>query len=731
MTIKIIPYKCVCGANIKYIEKHYKTKKHQMFIKKINNTKLPEISTEQKYIIDSIQNNNVIVDSVAGSGKTTTNLFIAKSYLNLNILLLTYNSKLKIETREKIKIHEITNMEIHSYHSFCVKYYDDECFVDMKIIKLLENNKPMKKKINFNLIILDEAQDITPLYYQLICKINYDNNQQAKYCLLGDKYQSIYGFNKSDYRFLILAKDIFNFNNFNWVNTKLSTSFRISYEMSEFINNCMLNTNRIQSNKITNNKPRYIICNTFKKSENYSLTLNEIKFYLKLGYKPDEIFILASSIKSGKVPIRILENLIKTKLHNIPIYIPISDDEKLDDEVLKDKMVFSTFHQTKGLERKVVIVFNFDSSYFAFYKKNNNPKICPNELYVATTRAKEWLSLIHHSGNNYLDFINIQNLNKYCTIIGNIEYTDQYSSNSLTPIPVTDLIRNLSTEIINNCISYLHIKQIKHESSSLDIPIKTKQKNGYELVSEITGTAIPSYYELLRTSKMTIYDEILKKNYIINLHNNNNNNYFIDSNENNDFIDVYKIDLNNITPEELLLITNIYCSYRSEYIFKLYQINNYNWLSKENLNLCIERLNNLNITVKAKYEQYIEINEGKPELFNKRIKGSIDCIDNNNIYEFKCVYKLEDIHYLQVALYMYLNEITRDSNDNKLYNYYLYNILTDEMIQIISSITQLKELVSYLFHSKYFNEINISDDLFINNINNIKLQYIDYDNIHK
>ena len=95
------------------------------------------------------------------------------------------------------------------------------------------------------------------------------------------------------------------------------------------------------------------------------------------------------------------------------------------------------------------------------------------------------------------------------------------------------------------------------------------------------------------------------------------------------------------------------------------------------------------------------------------------------------MHKLEDIHYLQVALYMYLKEITRDSNDNKLYNYYLYNILTDQMIQIMSSITQLKELVSYLIHSKYFNEINISDDLFINNINSIKLQYIDYDNINK
>ena len=91
MTIKIIPYKCICGANIKYIDKHYKTKKHQIFIKKINNTKLPEISTEQKYIIDSIQNNNVIVDSVAGSGKTTTNLFIAK-FLQLGCIFQNFES---------------------------------------------------------------------------------------------------------------------------------------------------------------------------------------------------------------------------------------------------------------------------------------------------------------------------------------------------------------------------------------------------------------------------------------------------------------------------------------------------------------------------------------------------------------------------------------------------------------------------------------------------------------
>ena len=65
---------------------------------------LPAISIEQNNIINQLLlNNNVVVDSVAGSGKTTCNLHIAKHFNNMNILLLTYNSKLKLETRDKAK----------------------------------------------------------------------------------------------------------------------------------------------------------------------------------------------------------------------------------------------------------------------------------------------------------------------------------------------------------------------------------------------------------------------------------------------------------------------------------------------------------------------------------------------------------------------------------------------------------------------------------------------------
>jgi len=82
---------------------------------------LPKISSEQNNIIDQLSlNNNVVVDSVAGSGKTTSNLHIALHFNNMKILLLTYNSKLKIETRDKVNKLGISNIEVHSYHSFCV-----------------------------------------------------------------------------------------------------------------------------------------------------------------------------------------------------------------------------------------------------------------------------------------------------------------------------------------------------------------------------------------------------------------------------------------------------------------------------------------------------------------------------------------------------------------------------------------------------------------------------------
>ena len=97
-------------------------------------------SQEQIQIIDNIESNNIIVDAVAGSGKTTTNLHIAKKYRNKSILLLTYNKDLKLDSRKKAELLNLTNLETHSFHSFCVKYYYNKAYDDNGIIKIVQKN---------------------------------------------------------------------------------------------------------------------------------------------------------------------------------------------------------------------------------------------------------------------------------------------------------------------------------------------------------------------------------------------------------------------------------------------------------------------------------------------------------------------------------------------------------------------------------------------------------------
>lgn len=691
---------------------------------------LPEISLEQNNIIQQLStNNNVVVDSVAGSGKTTCNLHIAKHFNNMNILLLTYNAKLKLETRSKTIKLSIGNIEVHSYHSFCVKYYDNQCFNDTKIIELINKNTEPVKHFNFDLIVLDEAQDITKLYYELICKIyNNNTNINTKICIFGDKKQSIFSFNGADERYIEYAEELFRFNTYNWITCHLPVSFRITYEMSLFINNCLLKEEYIISNKITNNKPRYIICDCFGDDmlEKSSRTYEEVEYYFNLGYKPNDIFILAPSVKGGGSPIRRLENKIKLKRPDVNVYVPTNDDEKLDEELLEEKIIFSTFHQTKGLERKVVIIFNFDDSYFQFYKKDANPCVCSNELYVATTRGIEHLTLFHHNKNEYLRFIDKTNIQKYCYFENSPFFKPTIKSLNKTKnieTSITDVIKFLPQNIIDDCFNQLEINQFPdYTINKMNIPLKTSNEITFESVSEITGIAIPSMFELKLKNKMNIFKLLVQTNFEKTHNTPKEKKYNINN-----------INIKTITPEELLYLSNCWNTHKNGYIFKIYQITNYSWLQKNELDECMNRLDKLKISMNSLFEYYISA-ENEQELLNRNLIGYIDCVDkeNNIVYEFKCVQKLEKEHYLQLAIYMYLYELKKqyieniENISNGETKYILFNILTNEYINIKCEFQKLKKMIEYLIYSKYIIDKPVSNDNFIEINKNIYKSYFDY-----
>ena len=563
---------------------------------------LPTISFEQENVVNKLINNNVFVDSVAGSGKTTCSLYIAKQFFDLKILLLTYNAKLKMETKIKVCNYNINNIEVFSYHSFCVKNYHTKCFTDKEInLILLENNISMHI-IDYDIIILDEAQDISILYYELFCKIYNDNIKKAKLCIFGDIKQSIFNFNNADERYIKYANILFNFNNLLWEECKLSKSFRITNEIALFINKCLLNDDRLISDKITYNKPRYIICDIFIKDSENNRLLNEIKYYLCKGYKSDEIFILAPSISPTKnSPIRLLENKIKNELPQVQIYAPSNDEEKPDEDVLKNKLVFLTFHQSKGLERKVILIINFDNSYFKYYNVYKNVNYCPNELYVATTRAIEHLTVFHHFKHDYLDFIVKDNLELYC----NIEYNNLILTNSTNklnvPVPIvaTKLIKHIPYNIIDICIDMIEIKHIYYSNKIIKIDSKTKQPDSCEIINDITGIAIPCYFELKIKGEISILN-VLKKNKNYNKLNN--------------------VEINNILPKDLLYLANCWHHYLNGFLFKLYQIKYYNWLTLDNLLKCTDRMLSL-------------LKISKNAIFEKKYEVTINKVDiNGNIY---------------------------------------------------------------------------------------------------
>lgn len=688
---------------------------------------LPLASDEQLQILINLETgNNVIVNSVAGSGKTTSNLHISKKFPDKNILLLTYNAKLKIETRQRVASLEIGNLETHSYHSFCVKYYHDKCFTDSELKVVLTENILPRRRFKYDIIILDEAQDITSLFFEIICKIYCENDVEvaAQLVVMGDEKQSIFGFHGADERFITFAADVFSFNPFPWSKCFLTKSYRITHEMAQFLNFCMLHENRIRSSKTTNIQPNYIQCNSFEGWEPFF----QVKNWLEMGILPGEIFILAPTIKA-KTSIWKLENRIKEFYGNkVPIFVPTGDDTKLDDEILNGKLIFSTFHQSKGLERTAVMVLGFDSSYFEFYKKDVNPNICPNELYVATTRALKHLTLIHHYEKGFLPFLDREKISEFSKFQKKPLKPGFVLHKEYSPISPTELLAHVGYQLLDECYECLIITELSPKKEMINIPWKITQDydefSGSECVSEITGLAIPSYYALKSTGSIEIFENILKE--LTEME--KMDPFYTDVQ-----IEIIKIDVHAITPEQLLYISTVWDAIKSKLKFKLYQIKNYNWLTSENLYHCFNRLLDIQISPMALFEQKFEVfSSSNKELLGRNLIGFADCLDNNKLFEFKCVQELKKEHFLQLAIYAYLSENNPQSrnfqlkenllNDRttKTPGYFLYNILSAQMFEIKCNSLILKRIVKKLMDNKFCKKPTFSDEAFLFNLENAK-----------
>ena len=637
---------------------------------------------------------NVAIDSVAGSGKTTSILKIGYEFPDKNILVLTYNSMLRKETQKRLEIKNMINIEPHTYHSFAHKHI--QCSKNDEELYQAVYNKQLQKSFPYSYIVIDEAQDMNILYCMLIHKILKYSINDPIICVIGDKKQCIYGnltndlLVRSDSRFLTHAENIFT-NGKNWEYLQLPYSYRVPSEISSFINNCMLNgKQRIHSVQNQGYLPHYIEIDAFNTNEmtqiyNYIVHLIEYK-----GYKPSDIFILDISVKNGNRPNRKLENMIVSNT-NYKVFVPKDDSDGIDEKLIEDKIILCSYHQAKGRERKCAIVFSFD----AFFPHNNLTE-CPNTLYVATTRASERLIVIRNINNSDLGFIQRDNIHTYCNVNGSSS-DENLQEGKFKKFDCTTLVRHLDGPTIQKCLNELTITTKRSPEYELNIPGISNN----EIVADVNGVAIPAMFEQRVKGEDFPLQNLLEETY--EQQKDSMHSWLRKHVEN--ALQLCNTNGGEINTNDALYITNVWMTLKRGYYNTLKQVGPHNWLTESVINQVAKRLKSII------HDRYVSFEQCKELKFDDqiKIKGYIDMIDNLCVYELKCVAEITYEHILQAVVYKWLA--------NRKYCL-LYNIKTNHLLMIDGNI---QNVVQFLIENKQKeNDPEINDESFFNMIHEEK-----------
>ena len=705
------------------------------------------LSDEQSNILNNIKHGkNVVVDSCAGTGKTTLILSVAKELPDKKILQMTYNSMLRHEVNARVEKSGIKNMNVHTFHSLAVRYYMPTCFTDTGIrYILLKDLPPLITLPKFDIFVLDEAQDMTFIYFQFMVKFARDTGSPIQLLILGDYMQGLYDFKGADTRFLTFAdrlwKDFDGLRSKEFVNCTMKMSYRITNPMCSFVNNIMLGMDRMAACK--EGPPTTYIRNSRQNLE--KIVAGEILKLFGEGYKPSDIFVLGPSVKGVNSNIRQLENILVER--GIPCHVPMLENDKIDERVIDKKVVFSTFHCVKGRERKIVFILGFDNSYFRCYARNLSKEECPNTLYVAATRATERLYVLESDsfrGDRPLDFLQMSHVEMkqqpYVQFRGqhqNIFVDDEYEQNKnsqlitrhfLTP---TELIKFIPENVIEDVSVILDRIFIKDSGEPDDLEIMSiiETKEGFfEEVSDLIGIAIPCiYYDYLKGGSQNTLLELIHRS-IENMRNNEHH---------------YLKEIVKGLPDKLdtvsdyLYLANISIAVQETLYFKLKQIDReeYNWLKEGVIEECKSRLDNIirpecsqespkieeTIIRSIDDDAHVNIDAILLEHFDPNIRyrftARVDLITDSTVWELKCTSKISLDHLLQVVIYAWLWE-NRVNGTYEKKNFRIFNIRTNELLSLNATSEDLNTIILALLKGKYNKQEKKSDEDFISDCHN-------------
>ncbi|KAJ7278838.1 P-loop containing nucleoside triphosphate hydrolase protein [Mycena rebaudengoi] len=348
-------------------------------------------SPEQLEVVKQSQTHNVVVSARPGAGKTATAEAIVAANPDIPVAIITYSKRLQLSTEKRLQ--DYPRADVYTFHRMAGRLFSTVAHNDTILRELRKKRTwPVWRGPQYEIVVLDEFQDCTEelywLTYTFISSLTQNTGRAPRIVVLGDAKQAIYAFRGADARYLDLAPTTFSaLSPHTWRNLPLSTSFRLSYANANFVNDVYLGESYIVGSH-EGPPPVYIHADLANVRG-----LLDVLVPLIHQYGPANSAILAPHVRSN-AQLSMLTNAL-TLAHGIPVAVSISDDMPLDDMVLHGKVAVTTFHQFKGSERALVIVYGTEASYFKYLGRDLPDDRCPNAIFVALTRATTQLVIVH------------------------------------------------------------------------------------------------------------------------------------------------------------------------------------------------------------------------------------------------------------------------------------------------------------------------------------------------
>ena len=329
-------------------------------------TELPEkLSNEQEIFIETAaEGKNILVDACIGSGKTTAIQALCNALPQSKVVLyLTYNKLLKADAKTKIKAYHVN---VTNYHGFAYTYLRNAgitCGVS-DLIQTFNREKPPIPE--FSALILDEYQDIDQEISEMLEYIKH-KNPGLQIIAVGDYEQKIYDKTSLDVRDFI---DSFLE---EYTRLEFTQCFRLSDELASQLG-------RIWEKNIKGVNPDCEIEIMGVRDALRFLSAQEPRDVLCLGARRG---VMADVLNQ-------LEDYFPEKYNKHTVYASIQERDGMV-AAPEHAAIFSTFDASKGMERKICVVFDFTETQWAIRAAmpGTRYEILRNIFCVAASRGKD------------------------------------------------------------------------------------------------------------------------------------------------------------------------------------------------------------------------------------------------------------------------------------------------------------------------------------------------------